>query len=254
MMPEDAAPTAEPPAADTTQQQQPTTPPAGADPNAVKADNDSLSAPNPANDGYNFLRTLNDENQQKATLQKFKSVDDLAKSYVELESAFRNRDIQKKPDEHSTPEQIKAWRDHLGVPETVAGYEIPEGLKSMSQEELNDVFGDAGYSPVIGGLHQLHLNQEQLTGVVNMFGQLISNMADMHEAAELQAKEEAKSLAEKALRDEWEGNFESNLNQYKDWVGNFDGLFDFLKAKGLDNDPETIKMFHSMLSSHGIGS
>ena len=59
-------------------------------------------------------------------LAKFKDVDALAKSYVELDSMRRERSGVKPLTPESTPEEVTAYRAAMGIPEKPEGYELGE--------------------------------------------------------------------------------------------------------------------------------
>lgn len=76
---------------------------------------------------------LGEEYAENKSLEKFKSVQDLAKSYVELEKQVGKPKVGV-PDENSTDEQRAEFYKSLGVPDDAAGYEfkrpeaLPEGV------------------------------------------------------------------------------------------------------------------------------
>ena len=70
--------------------------------------------------------------EAKPTLQKFKSFNDLASSYVSLQKMLGKKGVTV-PGENATPEEVAAFRKALGVPESPEGYQLkpeqlPEGL------------------------------------------------------------------------------------------------------------------------------
>src|SRR5687767_2761423 len=72
-----------------------------------------------------WISSLTDESLRgHQGLTKFKDVDSLAKSYVELDKMRNERSGVKPLTPESTPEEITAYRQAMGIPEAPEKYEL----------------------------------------------------------------------------------------------------------------------------------
>lgn len=161
-------------------------------------------------------------------LHTFKSVDDLAKSYVHL-----NKLMGKKITDMS-PEEINQVYGKLGKPENADGYELPtEGLEGAILPDM-----DKWYKEVA---HKHNLTKEQARGIFEEYVQMSQGLVQNQTAQLTQAREEAIT----ALKKEFGTAFENRLEVAKKAVNEFGGdeLKTYLNETGLGNDPRLIKAF-----------
>lgn len=60
-------------------------------------------------------------------LGKYKTFNDLVNGFINANKLIgKKSEPMSKPSADATPEQIQAWRDHLGVPATAEGYQLPD--------------------------------------------------------------------------------------------------------------------------------
>lgn len=148
--------------------------------------------------GENWHAGLGDEfSPHAATLGRFKSVGDLAKSYMHLRAngpAY--------PGENATTDDIARFRQLAQVPDTKEGYlslkpeSIPEGLE-WSEEKA------AGFYELA---HKHHVPAPAVKAIIDFqLARLQEHQAD--EEARIAAEQKA---SEDALVAEWRGNFEAN--------------------------------------------
>jgi hypothetical protein len=138
-------------------------------------------------------------------LAQFKNLPALAKSLKETKAALSQRQegLVKLPGAEATPEEIAAYRQAVGVPETPAGYELqlPEGIE-YREDVLNSLREKA---------HGLGITPAQLSELVNFQAE-----TEQAELARWQAEhEDATKKAQEDLRKEWGPRFPQKLHEAK---------------------------------------
>lgn len=126
-------------------------------------------------------------------LAKFTSLDGLAKSYVELDKLRHERSGVKPLTPESTPEDIAAYRQAMGIPEAPEKYEFGEltfpEAATPTQEQMAAFKGLA---------HSLHLTPAQANGIMQWYSQDVSSQWNtMQEAQEAQTRETLQALSKK---------------------------------------------------------
>lgn len=108
-----------------------------------------------------------------AKAKGWKSMDDVVRSYHEVERAFRESGRVKVPTDKSTPEEVSAWRKAIGVPDTAEGYKLdPVTAPDGSEVQLdNGLLGrlaakaheigvpEAAYKALVGDYVQAQLEE-----------------------------------------------------------------------------------------------
>ena len=90
-----------------------------------------------------WLKGVENEWAQDSSMQNIKSVADLAKGYVHAQRLV-GKDKIVMPNEHSTPEEKKAFYQKLGLPENVDGYGISHSDESsLSEDTMKDFVAKA---------------------------------------------------------------------------------------------------------------
>ncbi len=119
--------------------------------------------------------------QEEKILGKFDDVESLSKSYQELQSRMGNS--VRIPQEGSTAEEVRAFYQKMGMPESPSGYKVPEGYED-SFKDFQEI------------AHNANLTQQQF-----------QSMAQMQEKM---AEDQHKSLEESRLRiqSKWGDNYE----------------------------------------------
>jgi hypothetical protein len=165
-------------------------------------------------DGSNapiWLKNLALQDPDKKGLEKFKNVEELAKSYKALES---------KLGEHPIP---------VASPEDYE-WHAPEG--SEMDEALDGEFRALA--------HGLGITQDQFKGLQDFAAELAKRVDDQNQSYEETVYHEA----EKELTEEWGHELEARLEDARKGLlrlGGEDGL-DWATEAGLDNDPKFIRM------------
>jgi hypothetical protein len=156
-----------------------------------------------------WVTSLTDESlRTHPGLSKFKDVESLAKSYVELDQLRRDRSGVKPLTETSTPEEVAAYRQAMGVPEAPEKYELgdleyPEEL-TPSQEALGEwrnVF------------HGLHLTAGQAQALMKAHATIASRDFRMLQQSREQAVAEFQRAGRAKHGAEW-GNLLTHVEQW----------------------------------------
>ena len=185
--------------------------------------------------------TLPDDLKSDATLNKYSDIPNLAKAHIELQKLIGQKGIIK-PGKEASPEQIKAFREALGIPSDPSKYDMGEFDKSITvpPETLE-------WARKMGAEHGIE--PAALKAVMSDYMKQEALLESVQEKA-VQAE-----IAEgfKGLRSEWGEAFNQNLTR-----ANFaaqklggQGLIDRLKEFGADNDPVIIKAFAEAAKLYG---
>ena len=180
-----------------------------------------------------WTKVLPEELRENPSLQGFKSLQDLAKSLVNTKrmvGADKARFLFA-PNENSTPEERREFYAKLGCPESPDKYQIKLPAGAQADERMQAYFAKIA--------HERGLNNEQFQSLVDGYN---AYQAELAQAGQLEA-EAAFDAGVKQLQQEWRGNYDDNLKIANRAVQEF-GLSEFLSQKGLQNDPEMVKVMH----------
>ena len=168
--------------------------------------------------------SLSDDYKEHQSLSTFKSVDDLAKSYIHAQGLI-GKDKVIIPTDSSTPEEVAEFYGKLGMP-TPEEYKV-EGVS----DELKEAFLKHNILP------------NQAAGLKEVFDGLIAaqDTTDADYDAAVQAEMES-------LKEEWGESFEGNIqraaNAFK--VFGNEETAKYLEDTGLGNDPTLLKLFSNI--------
>ena len=210
-----------------------------------------LSAPDPETNGMAWLAELDDRHKNDPTIQKYASKEAAFDALINANKLIRQKSNLKRPDDNSSAEDKAAWKDHIGAPASLEGYETPESIKNMSEEGLKYIFGEAGFSPLLEEFHNIDLSQSQINTIVPLFEGIITRMDQEYSTAIETNKAAADQASVNELGIEWGENYKSNLAQYADFIALHPGAYDTLTKLGINNNAEVIQMIHSMAT--GVG-
>lgn len=136
-------------------------------------------------------------------LRRYASPKDVAKALREAQDKIRSGELAAPLPENATEEQVKEYRQRNGVPESPAGYleKLPDGLVIGEDDKpLFEAFA--------GELHKHHMKPEVAQGILKWYQDLVQ--AEDH--ARVEADGALKTETEKALREEWGGDYRINVN------------------------------------------
>lgn len=139
------------------------------------------------------------------SLGKYKSVNELINGFINANKLIgRKSESISKPGEGATQEQIQAWREHLGVPQSPEGYTVPDEYKDSYDKDGFEDFAKFAHKHNIPveTAHELMRYQESIIREQNdAFGRQI---------------EEASKNAQEYFRKSWGAQYEKNANIIKE--------------------------------------
>lgn len=184
-------------------------------------------------DGWTAI--LPEDMRENPSLQGYRSLPDLAKSLINTKrmvGADKARFLFA-PNENSTHEERREFYQKLGCPESPDKYEIklPEG--STPDERMQSHFAKIA--------HERGLNNEQFQSLVDGYNDYQVELAKL---AQLEADERFDNGV-KQLQQEWRSSYDEKLQTANRAVKEF-GLTEFLSEKGLQNDPDMVKVMYKI--------
>lgn len=190
-------------------------------------------------DNWRELMSGGDEKELKR-LQRMASPEAQYKSYRELEkikSSFTPP--PKKPTADSTPEEVKAYRDAVGVPDDYNGYDL--------NFDDGTTIGDDQKPMVEGYLKYAHENNLSKDQVKNQLQWYMKDVAEQQQAL-YEKNEQAAVEGRVALKAEWGGEYQGNVNSIQSLFtdapeGMMDSILNYRGADGLKfaNNPDNIR-------------
>lgn len=176
-------------------------------------------------------RLSEDLGDARAGFAKFRSIDDLAKSYRGLEQRLgKSAGAAFVPGEGATPEEVSAYRRALGVPEQADGYQLrPDDLPEGFQ-------WDDGQSAVAAQIaHKYNVPPAAMKELVN-----IQMQREMGRVAAMEGTiQEHLAAGERHLQETWGDKFSTNISRAQQMA----------QMVGIDprsngfTDPEVVKAF-----------
>ena len=185
--------------------------------------------------GTDWRSSLPEEIRDNPSFSKFKDVDSLAASYVNLQSHL-GRDKIAKPVTESDWGEVYEF---LGRPEDPDKYEI--SLPEERPELVASQFSDEALSSFKQEAHKLGLNSAQVSSLVSWQA---NNMVGQHKAMEDTMAQSIDS-GENTLREEWGRAYDQNLEFAKKAFNEYGGdeLASKMESSGMGNDPDVLKAF-----------
>lgn len=210
------------------------------DQSIVTAPSTTTTAANPQTWPDTWRQELSggDEKELKR-LERMKSPTDVYKSYRELEkikSSFVP--APKKPTAESTPEEVKAYRDHIGIPEDPKGYDLTfDDGTAIGEDVMPHVEGYLKFA------HDNHIPPEVVKSNIKFYMDDIAK--EQQRISHLNDEARINGIAQ--LRSEWGGEYEGNINSIKSLFteapeGTMESLLNARDSSGLKfaNNPDNI--------------
>lgn len=176
-------------------------------------------------------------------IDKYKSPTDLAKGYLELQKKFSETRPIPQLAKDATPEQVKEYREKLGIPESPNKYDIKlDGV----------VIGDHDKPVVDAWLEKAHaanMTPAQVNQTLQSYFEVQNKIqSDLNQKAESQNKE-----FEKVLQKEWGVEYKDNLNMVSSYLQKELGNDLFQKLAQAQAPDGTFLINDSKLLSHFLG-
>lgn len=169
--------------------------PAAAAPGAVFRD--AVLAEDGSFNGRWTERLPEDLKGHESTLGRFPNLVELARSYVHARSKLGEKLTP--PGETSTPDQVKAWRELLGVPEDPAGYAVtrPENLPDGVE------WSDELASGFTGIAHKHNVPPAAVKEILSWYTEQSGKLAQASREAQQNGIARMLEAQEQELRGEW---------------------------------------------------
>jgi len=185
--------------------------------------------------GGDWRASLSEDIRENPSFSKFKDVNGLAASYVNLQSHL-GRDKIAKPVTDSDWDDVYEF---LGRPESADAYEVslPDGLP----DEVAAQFTEQRLSAFKQEAHRLGLNANQVKSLVAWQA---GNVSEQHEAYK-GIIDQSIEQGEIALKAEWGRAYNQNVKFAHQAFAQYGGeqLAAKMEASGLGNDPVVLKAF-----------
>lgn len=174
-------------------------------------------------------------------LEKFSNLDDFAKSYSDAQKRISEGFKPPQLPKDATEDQVKEYRQKIGVPDNIEDYQVPEGIAVKDEDKpLWDLF--------LGKANELNLTQSEFEKVAPAYYAMEQALA---EQAEKDAKETYRAN-EAALKEVWGTDMQANLNINENFLVKAGG--DELKERlaVLGNDPIVAKFLNDQARLSGF--
>ena len=187
---------------------------------------------NEGNQEGGFVSTLAEDLRESPTLAKFKTADDLAKSYINLESKISAKGVLL-PGENATPEEREKFLNAIGRPESPDAYKLNE-VEGLHESIKPTPETTAAFQ---AEAHKMGFTNEQANQLNGWYLKQVSAMAQAQEKADLEAMQKA----ETALRADWGEKFEANKNMVAKMMLGAGGEEAIQALGDKANDPTVLK-------------
>mgnify|MGYP000879352099 CR=1 FL=1 len=213
------------------------------DANGTKTD--ATAATDPTGSDWASIRekAANGDDKILKRLSRYSTIEEALKAGADAQNRLNSTKSLVRPDDKATPEEIKAYREANGVPESVDGYkvELPEGM----------VLGDQDQPAVDAFLkvaHEHHIPPKVANAII---AQQLQIQQTMYEA-QAEADEASRIEGSKALKEAWGQESAANVNLITTMLeealpGVKDNLLGARLADGtlLANNPDVLKFLAS---------
>lgn len=182
------------------------------------------------------------EAERQAALEwanRYKTPKDFFDASRQAHSKARAGETAKAPHDKSTPEEVKAYREAHGIPETPEGYleNLPNGL--VIGEDDREIL--AGFAK---DMHALHAPPAVIHAAYRWYNKFQETTLQERQAADT----EDRKAAEDALRQDFGADYRANLSVMTSFLESLpDGVAETLKGargpdgKALFNSPEVVR-------------
>lgn len=136
-------------------------------------------------------------------LARYQTPADVAKALIAAQQKIRSGEYKRAAPASDNPEELKAWREEQGIPETPDGYEIP-GVDLTKIEPS----AKAAIDLMRTKLHAENFDKGKVATVAS----LLQEVAAMQMEQTAQADAERMDAIEDTLRAEWGNDYRRNIN------------------------------------------
>ena len=154
-------------------------------------------------DSGDWRASIGDEKLRKHA-ERFTSAEEMAKAHMDLRNRLSK--AVNPPGEDASDEEVTAFREKMGIPETPEGYEPPE----IEGYETTD--GDAEFQAHMAPVfHKWNIPAEGFKEIAEAYGGYVMKTGTDAKEAQEKADNAFLAEAEQALRKEWGKDFDANV-------------------------------------------
>jgi hypothetical protein len=184
----------------------------------------------------NWRNVLSDDIKDSPAIGAFRDLGSFVKSYLNAQKMI-GADKIALPGKNATPEERAEFFKKIGRPEKPEDYKFERPKDAPPSLKYDEAREKAFASEA----HKLGLTAEQAVGLAGWWN---NHVVEMDKSA-AKAHDEKHTAAVTALQKEWGDKYAANVELANSAVRTF-GLADFLKERGLSNDPEMVKAFSAI--------
>lgn len=133
-------------------------------------------------------------------LERFASPQNIIKSWLAAEQKIRSGDYKKTLGEDATPEEVAAWREDNGIPDSPDKYELPQIPLGEADKPLVGSF--------LAKLHSVNTPAPIAKAAIEWYGEFQQQQIE----ARAEADREAATQLDDKYRAEWGGDYKANMN------------------------------------------
>lgn len=159
-------------------------------------------------------RMAGEDDKALKRLERFKSPEDLFRSYRNLEQKLSSGEVKAALPENATEDEIKAYREASGIPQEPDGYleSLPDGL--VVGEEDKPVMGE-----FLKAMHEANTPPDAVHKALDWYYKdREDRISALHEEDKRYAME-----SEEELRAEWGGEYRANYNAAMQFIDSAPG-------------------------------
>lgn len=166
--------------------------------------------------------------------EKFKDVDSLANSYINLEKMVGKKAQSSIPNEDSSPEEVAEFYNKLGRPESAGDYEWKNPLEGFE-------FDTERLTERNSQLHEAGITNDQYNKIMDIYAEEVMSMNNEWQQSEKQTIEESRTT----LQEKWGNKYDDNIKAVANIADKF-GVKDALIQTGTINQLPVIEMLYKV--------
>lgn len=184
------------------------------------------------------------DEKAKNVFGRFKTPEDLAKTYLEINKKISAGELRSGLKENATPEEVAAWRSLNGIPESPDGYDLAFDNGMVIGEQDKPIIGEF--------LQEMHKANAHPSAVKTAVGAYY-NIIQKEQTKQLEVDNNYKAESENSLKTEWGTDYISNVNMVKNLLAGApeeirESLLTARLGDGtvLGNNPLVLKYLHGL--------
>lgn len=185
-------------------------------------------------------------------MERYQSPAEVARALIAAQQKIRTGEYKRAAPKGESPEEMKAWREEQGIPDSPDGYDLP--VPAGTDLATLDEGTKASLGVLKTALHSANLNKEQGSAIA----QALLKVAETQAETTAQADAQHRDAIEDTLRAEWGADYRRNLNMNGAFLTKHfgDGMDDLLNARTPDgmrlaDSPQFNKFLNTLARESG---